>query len=423
MEFLDFIPEKLWQFLLVTLFSLIIGLALRRLHSAKEEFRVFGTDRTFTFIGILGFLLYIFDPETMIPYLGGGLVIAALLGVYYHRKMHDHQEYGLTTIVVAFITYCIPPLVITQPAWLYILVVVTVLIFTEMKGSFVQMSRKFDKDEFVTLAKFLAIAGVILPIVPNEPIVPFLPLTPFKIWVAVVVISGVSYASYLLRKFVFTDSGILISGLLGGLYSSTATTIILARKGKEDQAQMPLYGSGIILSIAMMYLRILILMFIFNSSLALAMLPAFLVLIGVSAGTGIFFFFRSRGHQGGEKEGPIVDKNPLEFKVAIIFTLLFVSLSFITHFVVDSFGARGLNVLSWIVGVTDIDPFLLNLFQGLFDVPLNLIGLAVMQAIISNNIMKGIYAAVIAGGTLRRIALTGIGIISLVNGLIALLMI
>ena len=423
MEFLDFIPEKLWQFLLVTLFSLIIGLALRRLHSAKEEFRVFGTDRTFTFIGILGYLLYIFDPHTMIPYMGGGLVIAALLGVYYHHKMHVHQEYGITTIVVAFITYCIPPLVITQPAWLYILVVVTVLILTEMKGSFVQMSRKFDKDEFVTLAKFLAIAGVILPIVPNEPIVPFLPLTPFKIWVAVVVISGVSYASYLLRKFVFADSGILISGLLGGLYSSTATTIILARKGKEDQAQMPLYAAGIILSIAMMYLRILILMFIFNSRLAMTMLPSFLLLIAVSGGTGMFYFFRNRGLKRDKTDGPIVDKNPLEFKVAILFTLLFVSLSFITHFVVESFGIRGLSVLSWIVGVTDIDPFLLNLFQGLFDVPLNVIGLAVMQAIISNNIMKGLYAAFIAGGSLRLITISGIGIISLVNGLLVLFII
>ena len=85
------------------------------------------------------------------------------------------------------------------------------------------------KNEFITLAKFLAIAGVILPIVPDRQLSPYINITPYKIWLAVVVISTLSYLSYLLKKFVFKKSGTIITGILGGLYSSTATTIILAK--------------------------------------------------------------------------------------------------------------------------------------------------------------------------------------------------
>ncbi len=420
MEFVDFLPEKLLQFILVTIFSLIIGLALRRLHSEKEEMRIFGTDRTFTFIGILGYLLYIFDPETMIPYLGGGLVISGFLAIYYWNKINNLEEFGITTIVVALITYCIPPLVITQPAWLYILVVVTVLIFTEMKKSFVEVSRKFDKDEFTTLAKFLAIAGVVLPIVPNEPFVPFLDITPFNIWLAVVVISAISYMSYLLRKFVFRDAGILISGILGGIYSSTATTIIMARKSRKIKSDVPRYATAIMLSIAMMYLRILVLMFIFNLSLAMMLLPYFLLLVFFSFGVAIFYHYRYVAGEDRPEDVETFDKNPLEFKVAMIFTLLFVAFSFITHFVIESFGLRGLNILSWVVGVTDIDPFLLNLFQGKFSVSSAAIGMATMQAIISNNIIKTAYASFIAGPKMRMMVLWGLGAISLLNGILVL---
>ena len=91
------------------------------------------------------------------------------------------------------------------------------------------LTQKIDKNEFITLAKFLAIAGVILPIVPDRQLSPYINITPYKIWLAVVVISTLSYLSYLLKKFVFKKSGTIITGILGGLYSSTATTIILAK--------------------------------------------------------------------------------------------------------------------------------------------------------------------------------------------------
>lgn len=422
-EIRDFLPDEFIEFALVTLFSLTLGLAQRRMQAEKDDRRIFGTDRTFTFIGILGYLLYIIQPDKLFLYMGGGLVLIVFLAIYYIFKLKAQGEFGITTIIIAFIAYCIPPIVITQPAWFSILIIVTVLFFTEMKSSFVQMSRKFDKDEFITLAKFLAIAGVILPMVPNEPIVDFLDVTPFKIWLAVVIISSISYLSYLLRKFVFPDSGIIVTGLLGGLYSSTATTIIMARKTKESDKNPIEFAAAIILATSMMYFRILILLYIFNLELAHLLTGPFILLFLFSAAIGGYYYLVARRNKISFEGVVESEKNPLEFKVAIIFTLLFVAFSFLTYYTISTFGVKGLNLLSWLVGVSDIDPFLLNLFQGKFDVPLRALGAATLQAIISNNIVKAIYALTLASPLVRKPVALGLGLIIILNGIIALVFI
>jgi uncharacterized membrane protein (DUF4010 family) len=421
MEILQHIPVNLINFVLVTVLSLLIGLEQSRILHVQEDRKLFGTDRTFTFIGILGFVLYIIQPETLYLYMGGGLVLAVMLGLYYHNKLKNLNKYGMTTIMIALLTYCIAPLIITQPKWLAILIIVTVLIFTEMKERFSVLSKKFDSDEFITLGKFLVIAGVILPVVPNQPIVSFLNLTPYKIWLAVVVISSISYISYLLKKFIFKDAGIIISGILGGLYSSTATTFIIARKSKEANANEYKYAAAIIFATLMMYIRICIIMFIFNPELGFKLLPAFLVLIAVSAGVGLGVYFIKRKPAEAEIPATTEDKNPLEFKVAIIFTLLFIVFTIVTYYTITYFGVNGLNVLSFIVGMTDIDPFLINLFQGGFNVSIDVIAIATLQAIISNNILKTIYAVVLSNKKIIKPLVIGFSIIIITNIVFAII--
>jgi uncharacterized membrane protein (DUF4010 family) len=126
--------------------------------------------------------------------------------------------------------------------------------------------------------------------------------------------------------------------------------------------------------------------------LFLRIYPYFITLFGISALIGIIvLFFRNTKINTYDHELN-VDRNPLEFKVAIIFTLLFVALTFITWFIVKNWGNPGLNVLSYIVGLTDIDPFLISLFQGKYSISLDMIFVAVLQATVSNNLLKMIYA-------------------------------
>ncbi len=408
MEQLPGIPKLLIDFTLVTVFSLLIGLSQRRLHGvAHESDRTIGTDRTFTFIGILGFILFILDPLSYRLFLGGGLALAAVLCIYYFAHIRDFKDYGGTTLFIALITYCLGPVVASQPHWLALLLVVTVLIFTELKETFGTLSAKFDRYEFITLAKFLVIAGIILPIVPDQPVIPNISLTPYKIWLAVVVISTISYASYLLKKFIFQDAGIVLSAILGGLYSSTATTIILARKSKEEPQLVRQYMAGTIFATAMMYLRILVLILIFNTALFDKVWPWFISLFALSAFIGmVILFFRQKSLATSGSTLPSA-QNPLEFKVAMIFTALYVAFTLITYTVLNRFGTPGLNVLSFVVGLTDIDPFLISLFQGKFNVSIDMVALATLQAIVSNNFLKMLYGCFFAGKNARLYLISG----------------
>jgi len=423
MQILDQIPAILLNFVITLLLSLLIGFEQKRhiFDKKKEVIAAFGSDRTFTFIGILGFILYVLDPKNLILFITGVVLLGLLMGIYYYTKIRDFKAYGFTSIIVAFITYTIGPVVTTQPKWLTILIVVAVLILVERKEYFMSVSKKVDIAEFSTLAKFLIIAGVILPISPKEPLIPFINLSPYDIWITIVVVSSISYLSYILQKYVFKKSGVLISGILGGLYSSTATTIILAKKSREaysneSNSGANIYASSIIIATAMMYIRILLLVFIFNYPLGIYLLPYLAAMIIVSAAIGIILYFRKKPPEEIQIDTSQEHNNPLELKIALLFAFLFILFTVLTHYAIQYYGNTGLNILSFITGFTDIDPFLLNLFQGNFhDVTVQIIGKAVLQAVISNNILKSVYSYLFAEKNTRKTAIAGLGVVTAVN--------
>jgi uncharacterized membrane protein (DUF4010 family) len=419
-NFMQEIPTLFIQFLLTAVFSFIVGLEQQKQYIDKEEQHTFGTDRTFIFIGLFGFVLLIAQPVEMYFYLGGGLILSLFLGIFYFQKIKFQNNYGLTTVLLALLTYTFPLLIITQPNWLVMLVFVLVLILTEAKHKIKGFSKKIDRTEFITLAKFIIIAGIILPALPDEQIFSFLNLSPYKVWMAIVVISGISYISYILRKFVFPDAGLLLTGIFGGLYSSTATTIILGRKNKETGVNHREYAAAIIIATAMMFLRIYILLLIFNSEVAVFISIWFVAMFLISLGTAYYMYsgFKKTKKSASETMNILEDKNPLEFKVAVVFAGLYVFFSFVTQYTLENFGTQGLNVLSFIVGFTDIDPFLLNLFQGKYAVSQLLIGMATFQAILSNNILKMFYAKTLGDKLLGKYVIQGFGVIIVANILV-----
>lgn len=421
MEIIHNIPDVLVQFVVVLLLSLLIGLEQRSYHDEEErEKALLGTDRTFTLIGVFGFLMYILDEKNFVLFITGALMLSVLFGVFYYWKIKNFHSYGITNILVALATYSLGPIVITQPRWLTILVVVSVLIMVPMKEFFQNLTKKIDETEFITIAKFLIIAGVILPIIPRTPEIPIINISAYDLWLTVVIVSSISYLSYLLQKFVFRKSGILVSAVLGGFYSSTATTLIVSRKSAEMKPASNIYAASIVLATSMMYVRIIILMFIFNTALGIFLLPYFIILILLSIITGFALHFFKRIDRNAN--GSVVqDKNPLELKIAALFALLFVLFSFITYYTVQYYGSGGLNILSYIIGFTDIDPFLLNLFQGKYPLEINFIAKATLQAIISNNILKSVFTAVLADSNTKKWALIGMGLITAVNLVIVLM--
>lgn len=420
----QYLPEELVTFVLVTLFSLLIGLSQRRISLKREgETTLFGTDRTFTFIGMLGYLLYILDPTEYRLFMGGGLVLGVLLALNYYVKQTRYHVFGVTTIVIALITYCLAPIVVTQPSWFYVMVVVTVLLFTELKHTFTELAQRMKNDEMTTLAKFLAISGIILPMLPKSNLIPGINLTPYAIWLATVVVSGISYLSYLLRRYVFHRSGILVSGIIGGLYSSTATISVLARKSRTATAEeAPEYVAAMLMAVSMMFLRFLILIGIFSQATLAAIYPYLLVMAVVAAGVALYLHTKRPAPVTGEVEEED-SSNPLEFKVALIFAVLFVIFTVATHYTLMYAGTGGLTLLSFISGFSDITPFILNLLQGTGGVATLVITACSMQAIISNIAVNMCYGLFFAGkkSALRPWMLRGFGAVIGVNLVLLLL--
>jgi len=419
------IPESYIQFFLVVIYSLVIGLSQRKLRMKSEEKEpFFGSDRTFTLIGILSYILYIIDPDTKIFWGVGGVALVFLLGFYYYFKLYHLRRYGITTIIIACITYCIPALILTQPFEFSLLVLVVVLLLTEMKETFTAFANRMNNDEFLTLAKFLIIAGIILPILPDERIIEGVNLTPRNVWLATVIISGMSYVSYLLQKFVFRRSGLLVAGIFGGMYSSTATTVVLSRKSKKAPSSLHYrYSGAIIIATGMMFVRIAILLFIFNHDLFRQSWFWFfmLALLTVGIGLAVYYHKSPTAEQLQKFDKNTDDKNPLEFKVSLIFASLFVLFALATHYTMLEFGEGGLKALALITGVTDITPFIINLFQDSHQITASIVLTATFLSIFSSNILKLVYALIIGSKRNRKPLIIGFSVVSVVTLIVLLI--
>ncbi len=423
-DFSSYMYSDIFNFLCIALMSLVIGLSQRKLYLRKDETTTsFGADRTFTLIGIFGYILYAIGDGSLVPFLCGGIILSLLFVVFFVHKIFVQGYHGITSIMVGLITYSLAPVVLAKGLWLGILVVVSVLLLSEMKEKFTEFAKSMNDEEITNLAKFLIIAGVILPILPKNELIEGTGLTPYTIWLATVVISGISYVSYLIKKYIFRNGGVIITGILGGIYSSTATCIILAKKAKENTNSLHEYIAAIFFALSMMYFKILVLLAIFNTRLALQYWWLFVVMMIVCALTALFFYRKGKNKIAvGENKTVLEEdeKNPLELKVSILFAVLFVAFTLVTHYALQYFGDGGLRILSIMVGVTDINPFIINLFQTKYDISDSLLILAAFQAIISNNIVKMFYGMFFSGRVIWKELLIGFLLICFVN--IALLL-
>lgn len=410
----NFNAPEVVNFLLTITFSFIIGLELTKKKEKREAGEAFfGTERTLAFVGILGFVLL--EGAEYFPggYLVGWVSLSVFLAVFYFSNIWHFKNFGLTKVLVAQLVYAIPLLLKTQPIWLALLVVVLVITLVEMKEQIKAFSQRIFSEEFITLAKFVVMTGVVLPLAPKAPLLEGFPLSFHKLWLAIVAISGISYLSYLVQKYVYPNAGTLLSGILGGLYSSTATTFLLSKRSRDKVSSPQEYAAGILSATMMMFIRVFVLMWLFKGNLALVFFPYFGFLIAGSA-LVIFFVYRHRQvSEPAENTASIVQQNPLEFKMALVFSALYIFFSLITEYTLKQFGSAGLPVLSFIAGLSDIDPFLISLLQDEnSSLPFDWIALAAMQTVTANNLLKMLYALVLSESQTRRLLIYSFGLIN-----------
>jgi uncharacterized membrane protein (DUF4010 family) len=289
-----------------------------------------------------GALLFMLDARSLLPFIAGLAAVAVWLYAHIQRAPNpDHERPCLTIPTANLLAYTFGPVALTQPAWITVAAAVTAVLLLEGRERLHRLVLQVAPDEVFALGKFLILIGIVLPLVPNHPIVAWTPISPLQVWLALVAISTLSYASYLLQRYLPSRSGALLPAILGGVYSSTATTVTLARRQRQTGAVQTDIAVGIVIATAMMYLRIDVVVAIFNLSLGWALLPALLGLFALAALISSWQW-RHRQRSGPVRMAQVTPPNPLQLGTALTFALLFVVVALASGWVSTSFGERGL---------------------------------------------------------------------------------
>jgi len=399
-----------FRFLLTLVLSFLTGLEMREYKQTLEKAYFIGTVRTYTFIGMLGYILYILDPLWRL-YLAGLAVLTIFFALFYYRKLMEEQK-GIISLLVSLLVYTYAPIIMTQPLWFTALVFVSIVFVVNAKGQVQHYLNIVDNTEVVTFAKLLLLSAVIWPLLPTTPVSEWLPISLSKIWLAVVVVSGISYIGYLLQRYFYHEKGFLVNGVVGGIYSSTATTVVLARQSKEFGAYEKTFISAIVLATGIMHFRLLAIIGFLNYTLFQTLLMPLAVMGSVGLLIG-YVISRMRSQILERNTGePSSHVNPLELGVALVFAVMFVIITLVTRYFIDEFGVSGLNVLATLIGFTDIDPFILSLINGTYSISQNAIASAILIAVASNNFFKGLSALVLGS---RRVGWASFAILGLLS--------
>ncbi|MGC2459424.1 MAG: DUF4010 domain-containing protein [Steroidobacteraceae bacterium] len=403
--------------------AVFMGLAFEGVYK-REQHTSPGGIRTFPLLAALGAMLFLLDARSLLPFIAGLAAVAIWLYAHIQRATSaDDERPSLMIPTANLLAYTFGPVALTQPPWIVVAAAVTAVLLLEGREQLHRLVLQVAPDEVFTLGKFLILVGIVLPLLPNHPIVAWTPITPFQVWLAVVAISTLSYASYLLQRYLPMKAGALLPAILGGIYSSTATTVALARRQKAAGAADADIGAGIIVATAIMYLRIDVVVAIFNLSLARVLLPALAGLFALGA-VSAYWQWSRRERSVPAAIANVTPANPLQLGTALTFATLFVIVALASAWVGASFGQRGLYALAAITGITDINPFVLSLAQGgVGGMALRALATAILIAVASNNMLNACYALLFGGvrACLRpALVLFSLGVAALVASLLYL---
>lgn len=319
--------------------------------------------RTFPLIAILGTL------ATMLAQaLGSGWIVAAgllvvggsIAGASFVDPRTKADDSGTTTIVAAMVVFALGCVIALGHRQLAVALGVAVTVLLYFKAELEGFSHKLTPQDLQSMLRFAVLSAVILPLLPDRPLAasgPLAALNPHHVWLMVVLISAVSLAAYVAWRLTLGRHGLLVTGILGGLASSTATTLVAARHARDGSESPSQAQVVILLANATMLVRVAILVALVAPALvpaALAVLAPMLVL-AVPA-----FFWHWRRAAGAADQGEGGYRNPTNLGAALGFAAAFAVVMVVAAWATGRFGAEGLFAVSALSGLTDVDAITLS---------------------------------------------------------------
>jgi len=280
---------------------------------------------------------------------GGNLV---LLGTQEERP-------GVTSEVALLVMFAVGAYLMVGSSSVAIAIGGAVAVLLHLKPQMHTLAARIGDRDFRAIMQFALISLVILPVLPNRYFGPFAVLNPFKIWLMVVLIVGISLGGYIIYKLLGARAGAWAGGVLGGLISSTATTVSLARRSRQSPQTPGLAAFVIIVASAIVFVRLGILIGATAPQFVRAALVPLVVMFAVLALLG-WWNLRERDETAGAMPE---QENPTELKPAIVFGLLYALVLLAIAAAKETFGRSGLYAVAVLSGLTDMDAITLSVTQ------------------------------------------------------------
>jgi uncharacterized membrane protein (DUF4010 family) len=351
----------------------------------------FGGVRTYPILSLFGFgCAWLFGHGATAVLPAGLLAVAAVVGVAYLEKIRSGR-FGATSEMSALLTYIAGALALLADVRLAMAIGVINTMLLSEKSTLERYVERLDRAEFLATVKFLLVTAVIYPALPDTDYTAYR-INPRKIWQIVMLVSAIGFAGYLLMRKLGPRLGLALSGLLGGIVSSTAVSVAAGRIARENPALARTALQASLLASSVMYVRLVVLLAVFGGPL-LWQAGGMLLSLAVAGFLMALTVAPAAGERGG---GPApVMQNPIEIRVAVLFALVFVGLKVATGVARARLGDAGVMALAGLAGLADVDPFVLSIMQG---PAMQYAVSAILVAVLVNTLAKGAYFAVASRG-------------------------
>ncbi|HLP99112.1 MAG TPA: MgtC/SapB family protein [Sideroxyarcus sp.] len=401
--------EALPQFLTSLAIGLLIGLERERNPSAKAGLR------TFALVAVFGTMMAMLSSKFASPWLViTGLVAVAgtIIAAYLNDPAdEDDADPGTTTVVALLLCYGLGAMIWSGLASLAVMLAIGITTLLYFKPELRGFTQRLTRRDLVAVLQFAVLTFIVLPILPDQSYGPYDAFNPHQAWLMVVLISGISLAGYAALHVVGTRYGAPLLGIFGGLTSSTATTLIYARHGKNNQAMLNLAASVIVIASMILPLRLLAVSAVVAYGTLSSLAPV--LVTGLLFGLVVALYNWHKMDKATELYIPETT-NPAELHTAVGFGLLYVAVLLVSAWMVDIAGSQGLYAVAVASGLTDVDAIVLSSLRlfNLGQLNEQQTVIAIALAFLSNLAFKFGLVVFIGGWALARQVAIGFGAIT-----------
>ncbi|MDQ5942034.1 MAG: hypothetical protein QG572_847 [Pseudomonadota bacterium] len=393
--------EFIQAFLLSLGIGLLMGLERERNPASRAGLRTFGL------VTLLGTVCAVLAVRTESPWLiAAGLVVVGTMMISAYHRQPDASDPGTTSVVALLLAFCYGAMVWYGYRTVAVMLAIMTTILLYFKAELQTVSKQLTRRDITSVLQFCVLSLVILPILPDRNFGPYDTLNPYQVWWMVVLISGVSLAGYAALRIVGQRHGAPILGLLGGLASSTATTLVYARHARASTALIQLSLVVILTANLIVLVRLATVAAIVQPGI----LPTLLPVLGAGLVAGVAFVTYAWRKMEGSDELPELDlRNPTELATALTFGAVYAVVLLLSAALSDKAGNLGLYVVALVSGLTDVDAITLSTLRlfGQGKLAAEEATTAILLAMLANLAFKFGIVVSVAGSALAKRLITG----------------